>query len=493
MGLRACKLIKEFAFRDVCPVEVYPCDIDGDGQLELIWLESAGIYQSKVYLNTSMPQIPASNRSVFSLTATNLEGEILWQNILKRPDRPDYYTHVADQMLWPGDFDEDGHLKLVAINQDRLMSIDAKSGNIKKIAKLPADNFNLVRGYKAANGSGRLLVQNQERSYPPHYYGNPGVLVQGQDLSFVTELADVIGSGHSPRIFCPNENSGDLLIIGYSMFDSNGMKIAEMPFERKKGGFSDIPGPIWCHSCQMGRTSPCPDYCPPAEHVDQCAIRDINNDNKKEIVFAGSNCIYVTDDRLKLLWRYPAEHPQHVLLGNFYTGNRPTPIIIFEATNPPKIEAFDATGKLIKTSVIEMNWPVGKPEGVRDRMHGPEGILRMPQGGLRGEDVIVADECGWPLILNPDGTKAVDLPCPDSSRQPPVVSGRGHDGHGYGYRVRIADFNNDGQVEILVHDRRYCWLFSFPFTADAISDEQRRIQPYTGQQLRGNYNKNSAS
>jgi len=73
MGLRACKLIKEFAFRDVCPVEVYPCDIDEDGQMELIWLESAGIYQSKVYLNTVMPQIPANNRNVFSLTATNLE------------------------------------------------------------------------------------------------------------------------------------------------------------------------------------------------------------------------------------------------------------------------------------------------------------------------------------------------------------------------------------------------------------------------------------
>jgi len=132
-------------------------------------------------------------------------------------------------MLWSGDFDEDGHLELVAINQDRFMSLDAKSGNIMKTVKLPVDNFNLVRGYKAANGSSRLLVQNQERSYPPHYYGNPAVLIQGQDLSFVTELADVIGSGHSPRIFCPDDNSGDLLVIGYSLFDGDGMKIVEMP------------------------------------------------------------------------------------------------------------------------------------------------------------------------------------------------------------------------------------------------------------------------
>ncbi len=45
------------------------------------------------------------------------------------------------------------------------------------------------------------------------------------------------------------------------------------------------------------------------------------------------------------------------------------------------------------------------------------------------------------------------------------VPGRADD-YGYGYYVRVDDFDSDGEAEVMINDRRFAWLYGLGQLAD---------------------------
>jgi hypothetical protein len=75
-------------------------------------------------------------------------------------------------------------------------------------------------------------------------------------------------------------------------------------------------------------------------------------------------------------------------------------------------------------------------------------------------EVIVYNEAGWPYLVGGDGAPEYAIPCPPHAAQAehPIPRHRPDD-YGYGFRTVVADLDGDGEEELLVHDRRYAWIF----------------------------------
>jgi hypothetical protein len=58
--------------------------------------------------------------------------------------------------------------------------------------------------------------------------------------------------------------------------------------------------------------------------------------------------------------------------------------------------------------------------------------------------------------------------------------GPGPDGHG----VRIADFDNDGRAEVLIHDQTAAWIYKPPYPKKGAPNTHESLQPITGQGMR---------
>lgn len=464
------KQMSEITFRDFHPVEVFPADIDGDGRIELVWLDSAGIFQSDVYQGDKRG-IENWNKDVFCLTATDQVGRILWQ-VRKTPSgnhhqTAHYISHVADQRVYPLDIDGDGKTELLVLWKDRLQVYDAETGTLKQERMLTLDNFDIVMGAYKSDGSARILVKNAERSWEPYLYGNPTLILDSK-LGLVKELRFVEGAGHLPRIYDVNQDEEDEWLIGYCAFDLDG-------------------NVLWVADRQRNE-----EYDPARQHVDQLRVDDVNMDGCPEIFYAGSDCVYLVNSNGRLLWKFEGGHPQHAIAGNFLSSEDQQIIVHYHSSggrlrNP--VRAFSADGRILWEKTIQDNWPLGKPKVVGNQiMHGPEAILKLPQGAPGGLDAVITDEWGWPQALGPKGEKCFDIPCPSSSVEWPdavrFVDYR-YDDYGYGYRARIMDFNNDGYSEILIHDRYHAWLFKPPLPSkhQLRPDLHTRILPFTGQPL----------
>ena len=64
-----------------------------------------------------------------------------------------------------------------------------------------------------------------------------------------------------------------------------------------------------------------------------------------------------------------------------------------------------------------------------------------------------------PTPIDCRGQRADIFPAPKNSAQDwGKVPGRPDD-YGYGYYVRAADFDGDGQVEVMISDRRFAWFY----------------------------------
>jgi hypothetical protein len=50
-----------------------------------------------------------------------------------------------------------------------------------------------------------------------------------------------------------------------------------------------------------------------------------------------------------------------------------------------------------------------------------------------------------------------------------------------GYGVRIADFDNDGRAEVLIHDQTAAWIYKPPYPAKGAPNTHGRPAPITGQ------------
>ena len=68
---------------------------------------------------------------------------------------------------------------------------------------------------------------------------------------------------------------------------------------------------------------------------------------------------------------------------------------------------------------------------------------------------------GWPYVINGHGERCLDFPYTANIAQDwGEIPGRPDD-FGYGYFARVADFDGDGQREVMLNDRRFVWFYEF--------------------------------
>ena len=209
--MKEAKLIKTICFREFRANEVYPADLNNDGQMELLFLQSPGCIQSKVYKGSSGDELFDEQREHYCLTAVDRNGNIMWQFGKPYLASLNFSMHVADQMVWAENLDGDGKTEVVLIWMDKLVILDGATGKEIRSTRLKYDNYTIVRPFSSKDGT-RLLIKNTEMAYSPFWYGDPTRIYDLQ-LNPVSDFIKTVGSGHSPRAYDINNDGCEELLI----------------------------------------------------------------------------------------------------------------------------------------------------------------------------------------------------------------------------------------------------------------------------------------
>jgi hypothetical protein len=183
-------------------------------------------------------------------------------------------------------------------------------------------------------------------------------------------------------------------------------------------------------------------------------------------------------------------HPQHVILGDFRMGHKRACIAIYccrDLLGDAQNEYLARVGKAVpekgtRNNIAFLN-STGEivslifPSGLK--YHSGEGILLYPQGCADGSDAIITRDWEWPEALNMAGEHLFAFvrpkeTTPHGAEQP---TGPGPDGYG----VRIADFDQDGRADILIHDQSAAWIYRPPYPRPGDPNTHKQLRPITGQ------------
>ena len=460
-------LIQTLAFNGFIADEAFPADVNGDGQFELLFLQSPGIYQSRVFDGTRYA-IPQEHREIFCLTAVTTDGTILWQFGEPYLDSPGYQSHCADQMVWCDDIDGDGQIEVLLLTPEQVLILEGATGEVRRSASLDHDNYSIVRSWSTALGR-RILVKNTEATYGEHWYADPA-LIFDPDLNLLKTIPKTIGSRHSPRTFDLDGDGFEELLIGYEAFDASGERIWRLEGMEEKS------------------------YAPVGHHVDQMQVGPLGDDGGPRILYAGSRNIMMGGPQGELYWQYWLGHPQHVLIGDFRAGERSARLAMLNLSvgqhlaqfaEKNQVELPDGTqnglvwlhsdGTIESVHYPEPSWP-GSP-GRSGGCHSGEGILIYPQGCDDGSDVVITRDWGWPDALNLSGERVFEIPFPGGPSEVASNDPVARDGYG----IRIFDFDGDGVAEILIHNRAEAWIFRPPFPKPGEKNTHAKLSPVTGQ------------
>ncbi|HOZ49701.1 MAG TPA: hypothetical protein PLO37_17915 [Candidatus Hydrogenedentes bacterium] len=426
-------LAREFAVEPFGGVP-FTVDLDGDGATDVVWLQGPGMFNSKVYdTPTYQGRFSEAERKHFCLTATDASGRVRWQvGTPWQGDRP-FASHSAERALDAADIDGDGGLELVCVHGVELLVIDAATGKVERRLDTPADNAQIVR--VAHTGAGlrdwTLLVKNTEASYPPYEYANPAWFYDSE-LRLI-KTAEYLGAGHTPLV---GDFDGDGLqefIIGFNLVDHD---------LTTRWSYSPAPKDEW----DAGEM-----------HVDDMVIGELGG--RQCIAFAASDVAYALDARTgDLLWRRKGTHPQHCQIGHFspeHPGSQ-----IFVHNKRAELQLFDPEGNEIWKMMPPENFPAGQAEPCKkQKFHVFDPTTQLPGAGPDGTDLLVFTDGGWPYAINGFGKRCLEFPhTPNIAQDWGEVPGRPDD-YGYGFYARAADFDGDGEPEVLISDRRFGWLY----------------------------------
>ncbi len=412
----------------------FTADLDGDGAHEILWLQSPGLFHSRVFDKPPWNgYITDAERDHFCLTATRPDGQQLWQIGEPWPgDRP-FITHCAERAVDAADIDGDGRIEVVCVRGGELLVLDGLSGAVERKTAIPADNGQIVR--LAHTGAGpkdwTILVKNSESAYAPHEYANPAWFYT-PELDLI-KTADFLGAGHAPLVQDLDGDGIDEFIIGFNRVSSDLKTVWT---------YSPVPPEAW-DAAEL--------------HVDDVFAAEVAG--RLCIALAASDTAYLLDATDgSLIWKYKGTHPQHCQIGEFDTaipGNE-----IFVHNKRAELQLFDATGKELWNIMPPKNFPLGEPEAVKGHKYhvfDPTEVLRGL--GPNGTDLLIFTDGGWPYLIDGAGRRTAEFaPPPNSAQDWSAVPARPDD-YGYGFYARVADFDGDGDDEVLLNDRRYAWFY----------------------------------
>ena len=410
-------------------------DIDNDGELEILTLQSAGQLASEID-SRGRDDIDELDRDLHCLTALKLNGEILWRRgtPYSRPELP-FTCHGGGNMLLAEDVDADGRCEILTIDGTRLLVLDGKTGVEKAAAELPADNFiSLFTAQFGPPEQGRQIICKVNNvAYAPWQYSNP-TLVFNADLSICKEPFAVRGAGHNVVALDVDGDGRDELLIGYSLLDN------------------DL-GQIWRLDLGEGF-----DYV--HDHADAIAVDDIDGDGRLEVCYSGSEDFFVTDLGGNMLWRTHAGHSQNSVDGPW--GPNGEKRIIMSEKNQG-LWGMSADGDIFWNRTDINGY--ARPPALWNRNSGQRSwALFQPQLKPFDNPPVTSDPAWsrglWPSFIDGDGNLHDIFPwCDDCAHPPRTIRAQRSYDCGLVYQVLAADIDSDGRDEVLIRHRDSIWIF----------------------------------
>ena len=122
------KLLRHLPVGNLGGETLLVCDVDGDGEKELLFRQSPGIFDSPYYPRHSGFNITPENIDLFQIVCMKQDGTKLWH--LGEPWRHTfpYASHAAVSRWTALDIDGDGRTELVCIRRYELMVLCAPHG-----------------------------------------------------------------------------------------------------------------------------------------------------------------------------------------------------------------------------------------------------------------------------------------------------------------------------------------------------------------------------
>lgn len=415
-------------------------DLNGDGKAEVLWLQSPGMFHSKVFDKPPWKgQFSDEERNLFCLTATDARGNVLWQ--VGRPwsgKRP-FVSHSAERAVDWADIDGDGAIEVVCVRGYELMVIDGRTGKIERSVKTPADNAQIVRVAHTGKGpkDWTILAKNAESAYKPHQYANPAWFYDA-DLRLI-KTADYLGAGHAPQVFDVDRDGLDEFLIGYNLIDHD---------LTTKWTYWPVPKAKW----DAGEM-----------HVDYMVVgRILHGDVIRTCVaLAASNKAYLLDACTgELIWERTGTHPQNCRIGRFLPAKPEAERQVLVYNKRADFQLYDVGGKELWRMTPPENFPAGQAAPCRrQKFHVFDATTMLPGRGPGSTDLFIFTDGGWPYVIDGAGRRCAEFPhTPNIAQDWGEVPGRPDD-YGYGFYARVADVDGDKEVEVLLNDRRFVWIY----------------------------------
>jgi hypothetical protein len=432
-------LVRSFSVEAFGGDTVQLADLDGDGEPELLVLQSAGQFCSKLY--RGQKDLDDVDRELYCLTAVTLQGKVLWRDGTPYKRDFPFTSHGAqggELMLTVSDVNADGKPEVVVIRHGELALLEAATGKTLSSVKLPADNFvDLSTAQFGSPAKGRQIIcKVNDRSYKPWEYANP-IIVYNADLTVYHEPFAVPGAGHNWVVRDFNGDGRDELLMGYSLLDHD-LKT------------------IW--KLDLG-----PGFNYAAEHADHVGASDLNGDGKLEVRYSGSKDFLVTDLDGKTLWKSSAGHGQSSVAGPW--GPHGEQQIIMAEKNRG-LWGLDTGGKVRWHSKDINGYAIASVHWAKAGACQNWALFR-PQLKPIKKTPYESDPAWsrtlWPKFLACDGTPLDVFPWKEEYAQPKrlIRAERSYD-CGVKYYALVRDLDHDGLDEVLIHDRSRIWLFHAP-------------------------------
>ena len=436
------KLMLQQSLRN--PAILFLTDHNGDGKPDCLWMQTRGCLDA--YAKSAKPSWAECQRAeIFHLAATTIQGKLLWEHGTSVPLDLPYISHFANGFVCTGGLDGSGDLLALRPmgGTHDLVAIDRRTGALKRDKHLPGNDWFWI--LKARTKHGEIIsLDNGDMGYYPPRPSAHRFLFLDQDWNEV-HLGSACGGGHWPITFDADGDGDEELLIGYDLFKADGRLLWRM--QRWRNALLD----------------------PLEQHADQhLAVQA--GDGRLLIVTAGSDALYLVEADGSLRWQRPGPHVQYCGVGRFSAGDPRS--LIFVLNCRIEQDLYDLDGNLLWRGQLPENWPGGRPAALaaNPQMHmgRPLSVWHDPLG--TGLDLILYNEAGWPTAIDGSGAVRVEFPFPPEARQPDAFRVPGWpqfddnpphrpDDWGYGYNAEIADVDADGKEEVVIYDRRFCWIY----------------------------------
>jgi hypothetical protein len=432
-------LMYEISLFDWGSDELFIGDINNDGQVEFLWLQSQGIFKSDIYLQLAYSKYSflKDGRGLDCVTVTDRFGEIIWRLGKPHKGRYPFCSHAAEKMVAFYQTN-DGKTKIAMLaSGEKLRLIDGMSGVIERELTLQHDNYSSID--VVSTKSGRFFyISVMDAAYSPFEYGNP-TLIFDANLELLNTI-NALGSGHQTWVHDFDHDGNEEIMIGYQIYKANG----------------DL---LWGLDYWKGKEK---EYIASDQHVD--CISPLAIGGKWFAAIAGSDRLYWVDEDAHVLWHHVPRHAQYALAGRFNGQHADDVLVLVDSKHGTKLCGFSLKGKKLWELVDVSNWPMGKPAFIgRKPYHLNVPAIKWNSPDQRSDEFIFL-EGGWPYAINGEGAVSVIFPYPKSAQKiknNELPQHRPND-LGYGYQARCADVDNDGEEEVIIFDRRHAWIYKMP-------------------------------